>query len=109
MAAVLSEQARTSLAPYIQAVLAGEPQAFERHGMGSAVNAHFMVNYLPDINEAGGVDGFYVMAMDITTRKEAELRQAASERLLVDRQWPVKTLLIADGSIDARMRRITPR
>ena len=84
MRTVLGEAARNALEAHVAGVLRGERREFERHGMGLEPESTFMVNYIPEVNADGGVDGFYVMAMDITTRKQAELRQAASERLLVD-------------------------
>ena len=43
---------------------------------------HQMIDTIPDIGPDGRVDGFYVMATDISERKEAELAQAASEQRL---------------------------
>jgi diguanylate cyclase (GGDEF)-like protein/PAS domain S-box-containing protein len=85
MAEVMGAPARAALAPHIEGVLGGERHEFEfeRQGKGGAPNAFFMVSYVPEIGADGAVEGFYVMALDITKRKEAELRQAASERLLV--------------------------
>ncbi|MFL6630618.1 MAG: PAS domain-containing protein, partial [Vitreoscilla sp.] len=37
---------------------------------------------MPDVDAAGHVDGFYVMSLDITGRKTAELALANSERRL---------------------------
>lgn len=72
------------LRPHLEGVLKGECREFERRGIGSAPESTFLVNYVPDFDDTGNVIGFCVMAMDITTRKQAELRQAASERLLAD-------------------------
>lgn len=83
MEEVLGAPAQAALAPHIEGVLRGERREFERQGMGGAPDAFFMVSYVPEIGADGAVEGFYVMALDITKRKEAELRQAASERLLV--------------------------
>lgn len=67
--------------PFLQGVLAGRPQRFERsqalpdHGHG-----HALVNYIPDTDAQGQVVGFFVLAIDITSLKQAEdkLRLAAS-------------------------------
>ena len=84
MAQVLGAGARLALAPRIEAALRGERQEFERAGMGLEPQATYSINYVPQIDDDGSVAGFYVMAMDITARKEAEVRLAASQRLLTE-------------------------
>ena len=68
--------------PYIDAVLQGQPQRFERSqpmadGSGQT---HALVNYIPDVGADGRVAGFFVLVIDITQLKEVEgqLRLAAS-------------------------------
>jgi PAS domain S-box-containing protein len=65
--------------PYIEAVLRGERQQFERSIPGPDVTyvRKSLAEYIPDI-VAGEVMGYYVQATDITTAKETEnaLRQA---------------------------------
>ncbi|MYM88622.1 response regulator [Rugamonas sp. FT82W] len=51
-------------------------RAFERQGQV----VHFLVDLVPDIAAGGEVVGTYLMAMDITDRKNAELMQAAGEQ-----------------------------
>ncbi|WP_332851858.1 ATP-binding protein [Duganella sp. S19_KUP01_CR8] len=51
-------------------------RAFEQHGL----TQHFMVDLVPDVAADGMVVGTYLMAMDITDRKNAELIQAAGEQ-----------------------------
>ena len=82
MTEMLGADVRATLAPYVRGALCGEPQAFERPGIGNAPDAVFLVNYLPDVNAQGGVDGFYVMWTDITARKLVEVELANSERRL---------------------------
>ncbi|MES2740904.1 MAG: response regulator [Pseudomonadota bacterium] len=41
---------------------------------------HLMMDLIPDIGADGRVQGIYLMGLDITERKNAELRQAASEQ-----------------------------
>ena len=79
---MMGEARRDELAPYIAEALAGHPVHFERRGMGVHPDAVFMVSYVPDFNAAGGVDGYYVMSLDISARKRAELELANSERRL---------------------------
>ena len=68
--------------PYIDAVLQGKPQRFERSqpmadGSGQT---YALVNYMPDVGADGLVAGFFVLVIDITQLKEVEgqLRLAAS-------------------------------
>jgi PAS domain S-box-containing protein len=66
--------------PYIEAVLRGEPQVFERsypRPDGSGVR-HSLAHYLPDVNE-GKVRGFYVMVLDISAQRAAEAEINAGE------------------------------
>ena len=67
--------------PYIDAVLQGRPQRFERsQPMADGRETYALVNYMPDIGADGVVLGFFVLVIDITSLKEAEgqLRLAAS-------------------------------
>ncbi|HET9208605.1 MAG TPA: ATP-binding protein, partial [Burkholderiaceae bacterium] len=72
--------------PQIQAVLAGEPQLFEREETDQKGNpATTLVHFLPDLAD-GQVRGFYVFAMDITERKQASERlQSLNQELVVER------------------------
>ena len=79
---MMGEARRDELAPYIAEALRGHAVHFERRGMGEQPDAVFMVSYVPDFNAAGGVDGYYVMSLDISARKQAELDLANSERRL---------------------------
>ncbi|MBI4804874.1 MAG: PAS domain S-box protein [Desulfovibrio sp.] len=65
--------------PYIEGVLAGVPQVFERAiptPDGTSV-LHSLAHYIPDIVD-GQVLGFYALITDITTVKQAEEAMAAS-------------------------------
>jgi diguanylate cyclase (GGDEF)-like protein/PAS domain S-box-containing protein len=68
--------------PEIERVLAGERVHAEREGEELGRHLHLMVDMVPDVAPDGSIPGFYIMSMDITERKEAELAQAASERRL---------------------------
>lgn len=82
MTEMLGPEARRAVAPHVEGVLRGERREFEHHGVRLAPDASYMVSYVPEFGADGSVDGFFVMSMDITKRRQAELRQAASERLL---------------------------
>jgi len=79
MREVLGERIAAELSDYIATVLRGEPVRFERSGAPNRPELHFLVDYIPDIDEQGTVQGFYVSVMDISARKQAELRNAAEE------------------------------
>lgn len=66
----------------IAKALRGQRVHIERHSNELGHAMHMMVDLVPDIGDDGVVAGFYLMAMDITQRKEAELTQAASEKRL---------------------------
>ena len=71
-----------AVARNMQLVLTGERVTFERHVKSAELDRHFLYDYIPDIGIDGSVVGFYSMVLDITERKTAELKQAASEVLL---------------------------
>jgi diguanylate cyclase (GGDEF)-like protein/PAS domain S-box-containing protein len=77
----LGEAGYTRLEPLIRAALRGKRGHVEDVRSDDA-RRHQMIDTIPDIGPDGRVDGFYVMAMDISERKEAELAQAASEQRL---------------------------
>lgn len=66
--------------PHIRAVLAGEPQRFERTlNKANGSVGHIIGNYIPDFKADGTVEGFSIQASEITVLKEveAELKLAA--------------------------------
>ena len=71
-----------SRATRVRAVLAGEPQHFERDELkANGEWAYTSVHYIPDRHE-GRVRGFFVMANDFTAMKRSELRlQLVNEQL----------------------------
>lgn len=74
----LYDNARRSIA----LVNRGEPAHVElaRHDRG--VPEYYQVDYIPDRDARGVVKGFYLMVLDITARKWAELQQVDSEQRL---------------------------
>jgi diguanylate cyclase (GGDEF)-like protein/PAS domain S-box-containing protein len=77
----LGEAGYARLEPLIRAALRGEHGHVEDVRSDDATR-HQMIDIIPDIGADGRVTGFFVMAMDISERKEAELAQAASEQRL---------------------------
>ncbi|WP_338762432.1 PAS domain S-box protein [Massilia sp. METH4] len=69
------------LRSHIDTVLAGQAVDFEAEFDVAGWPRHMMASYIPSIGADGAVQGFHVMAMDITDRKMAELAQARNERL----------------------------
>lgn len=75
--------------PFIQAVLRGEPQHFERtltKADGSV--GYTWAQYIPDL-QGGWVRGFFVLVSDITALKRTEIALRESE-------WKLKTIIEAE-------------
>ncbi|ELX08798.1 putative signal transduction protein [Janthinobacterium sp. HH01] len=82
MTEVLGEEFVASIAPYHAAAARGDRVHYEREGRKDGQLQQVMGDLIPDIAADGSVAGVYLMAVDITERKNAELRQAASEKRL---------------------------
>lgn len=70
------------IAPHVARALRGETVSFETTRTVDGAASHRQSTYVPELDTVGRVKGFYAMTFDITARKAAELRLAASERLL---------------------------
>jgi diguanylate cyclase (GGDEF)-like protein/PAS domain S-box-containing protein len=79
---VLGQDFAGSLAHHGEVALRGQRVHYEREGVHQGVKLQMMGDLVPDIGADGSVSGFYMMALDITERKNAELQQAASEKRL---------------------------
>jgi diguanylate cyclase (GGDEF)-like protein/PAS domain S-box-containing protein len=64
------------------AALRGERVHEERDSVQMGRALHLMTDLVPDVDASGQVHGIYLMSMDITQRRNAELTQAASEKRL---------------------------
>jgi PAS domain S-box-containing protein len=74
MSEVVGDRRFEEVQARVRAVLAGEPQRFERNEVSaSGQRATMWVIYLPDRRD-GDVRGFFVLATDITETKQAEAR-----------------------------------
>lgn len=71
-----------SVAHLSEAAFRGQRVHYEREGLRNGKPCQMMGDLVPDIAADGSVTGFYLMALDITERKNAELLQAASEKRL---------------------------
>ncbi|MEO7577711.1 MAG: PAS domain S-box protein, partial [Massilia sp.] len=89
------------LAPQIALVLGGEAVHYEQERPARGGISHFMTDYIPDFGDDGQVAGFYIMVMDITARKKAEIRQAESERR-AEAASQAKTEFVANMSHEIR-------
>ncbi len=77
-----TEQEYAALTPYIERAMGGSKAMFENQMQVEGVTRHFSVVYIPEQAGSDKPTGFYVMVMDITARKNSELRQAESEERL---------------------------
>ncbi|MBB6250189.1 CHASE domain-containing protein [Nitrospirillum iridis] len=85
---LLGEEMYGANLPHIEAALRGETQRFER-AMIKADGSHsdIWINYMPDIDHGGHVQGFCVLATDVTPLKRAERElRATSSRLALATQ-----------------------
>jgi len=79
---IIGRESYQAIARHIERVWQGERVSFERHALAPGLDRHFLYDYIPDFGIDNSVVGFYSMVLDITERKNAELRQAAGEKLL---------------------------
>lgn len=78
---VMGEAGYADIEGHIARVLSGERVSFEQRG-GVDRNRYFLHDLIPQTEADGSIAGYYSMVLDITARKQAELRQRASEKLL---------------------------
>lgn len=100
---VLGEAAFARLRPYIDRVLAGEKVHFEIETPYRDGGTRFVEGfYVPDADENGRVQGFYVLVVDITARKKTEEALLQSEerfRAMADNISPLAWMANPDGWI----------
>ena len=105
---VLGKELLANRLPRIQAVLAGEPQVFEREELSRDGRIHYTwVHYVPERRD-GDVMGFFVLVHEITEVKEAQRQlQAANTSLAqardaADRANRAKSEFLANMSHEIR-------
>ncbi len=77
---VLGESTYRQIEPYLDRALSGQRVDFELHLADGDRASDLAVAYLPDVADSGQVKGLFVLADDITRRKQAERRD--KEQLL---------------------------
>ena len=82
MPEVLGEALYALNRPYIEGVLAGTHQTFERAIVKpSGETGYTWANYVPDIDADGGIRGFYALVTDITALKQRNLAEQEAHAL----------------------------
>ncbi len=79
---VFSAEQYAGMAPHVAKALAGQPASFERAIRAKDREVFQQVEYVPDIDAAGTVHGFYALVTDVTARRTAERSLADSEHRL---------------------------
>ncbi|GAA4492968.1 diguanylate cyclase domain-containing protein [Pseudaeromonas paramecii] len=62
-----------AILPHVHKALAGEVQKFERQHPGRGAVQHLISTYIPHRDEQGQVQGFYLLTLDISARKQLEV------------------------------------
>jgi diguanylate cyclase (GGDEF)-like protein/PAS domain S-box-containing protein len=77
---LLSAAEYAAHAEHIQATLAGEPRHFGLWSAQPGEPRFIEFSYVPERCEAGNVEGYFVLAGDLTERKQLEIQLAAEAR-----------------------------
>ena len=78
--------------PFIQGVLAGEEQLFDRTLVDQSGRVrHTQASYVPDVVD-GNVQGFFVLVTDVTPRVEAQRAMDAAQALAKLGSWELDTV-----------------
>lgn len=80
---VMGDEVFEQKRPQVEAVLAGEDLSFEsRMSVSDDKIRHHLHHYIPHRNDAGEVQGFFVLSVDVSALKEAETERQLSERVV---------------------------
>ena len=91
-------------APHVEGVLAGRPQSFERDLLDPTGQVrHTWTNYIPDIDDGGGVRGFFVLASDVSELKRTELRLHELNEQMVRARDKAEAASVAKSEFVANM------
>ena len=104
MCELLGQELFDVYAPHVEGVLAGRPQSFERDLLDPAGQVcHTWTNYIPDIDDGGGVRGFFVLASDVSELKRTELRLHELNEQMVRARDKAEAASIAKSEFVANM------
>ena len=82
---VIGEPLFLQVEPHARRALQGEHCMFETHQTtGTGEVRHWLVNFVPDQESSGAISGFFILALDITQRREAESALLQSRQRLTE-------------------------
>ncbi|MET0382644.1 MAG: PAS domain-containing protein [Burkholderiaceae bacterium] len=84
IADVLGEALYQSSRPALCQALGGARAQWDRTMRSNGRDVYMLADYIPDIDAGGAVRGCYALTIDITERREAELRTNRSEQRMID-------------------------
>jgi PAS domain S-box-containing protein len=75
---VVGDDLYSAISPYIERVMNGEPVSYETRQTHEGKEMDLFISYIPNMDDQGGVSGFYGLIQDISERKcmERDLFQA---------------------------------
>ncbi|WP_229259130.1 ATP-binding protein [Duganella flavida] len=98
---VLGLEVYEQMQEWMELAYAGHKVHFEFSQTTSGLTKHFMADFIPDLEGPAESRGFYALVSDISERKGAELRQAASEQR-ADAANRAKSAFVANISHEIR-------
>ncbi|MBH1994705.1 MAG: PAS domain-containing protein [Burkholderiales bacterium] len=104
MRELLGQELFDVYAHHVDGVLAGRPQSFERDLLDPTGQVcHTWTNYIPDVDDGGGVRGFFVLASDVSELKRTELRLHELNEQMVRARDKAEAASIAKSEFVANM------
>ena len=100
--AVRGEAVYAQMAPHVTATLGGETRRFELTDTIDGIQHYFQHSFVPDIDEAGAVQGFYSVSFDISELRRSQallVESSARHRAIVEEQSELVSLAREDGEL----------